>query len=85
MVKLSQKISGCFRTITEGAERFFAVGSYISTAAKQGQDTLQVLSALAQGTPWLPAGGEMSSRSHGGDHPVIEPPTPITASTAIPQ
>jgi hypothetical protein len=30
----------------------------ISTARKQGQDTLGVLSALAQGTPWLPAAGE---------------------------
>ena len=57
MVKLQQKISGCFRTM-EGAERFLAVRSYISTARKQGQDTLGVLSALAQGTPWLPAAGE---------------------------
>jgi transposase len=57
MVKLQQKISGCFRTM-EGAECFLAVRSYISTARKQGQDTLQVLSALAQGTPWLPAAGE---------------------------
>jgi len=57
MVKLQQKISGCFRT-KEGAERFLAVRSYISTARKQGQDTLGVLSALAQGTPWLPDAGE---------------------------
>ncbi len=57
MVKLQQKISGCFRT-KEGAERFLTVRSYISTARKQGQDTLQVLSALAQGRPWLPAAGE---------------------------
>lgn len=57
MVKLAQKISGCFRTM-EGAERFLTVRSYISTARKQGQDTMQVLSALAQGTPWLPAAGE---------------------------
>lgn len=57
MVKLQQKISGCFRTM-DGAERFLAVRSYVSTARKQGQDTLQVLSALAQGTPWLPAAGE---------------------------
>lgn len=61
MVKLSPKISGCFRTITEPSASL-RVRSYISTAAKQGQDTLQVLSALAQGTPWLPAGGEVSSR-----------------------
>ena len=57
MVKLQQKISGCFRTM-EGAQRYLTVRSYISTARKQGQDTLGVLSALAQGTPWLPAAGE---------------------------
>ncbi|HVA20234.1 MAG TPA: IS66 family transposase [Solirubrobacteraceae bacterium] len=57
MVKLAQKISGCFRTM-EGAQRYLQVRSYISTARKQGQDTLGVLSALAQGTPWLPTAGE---------------------------
>jgi transposase len=57
MVKLQQKISGCFRT-KEGAERYLTVRSYIATARKQGQDTLGVLSALAQGRPWLPAAGE---------------------------
>ncbi len=57
MVKLQQKISGCFRT-TEGAQRYLTVRSYISTARKQGQDTLGVLGKLTQGTPWLPAGGE---------------------------
>jgi|NGEPerStandDraft_6_1074524.scaffolds.fasta_scaffold73885_2 transposase len=57
MVKLQQKISGCLRTM-EGAQRYLQVRSYISTARKQGQDTLQALSALAQGTPWLPAAGE---------------------------
>jgi len=57
MVKLQQKISGCFRT-KEGAERYLTVRSYISTARKQGQDTLGALGALAQGQPWLPAAGE---------------------------
>jgi transposase len=57
MVKLQQKISGCFRTM-EGAERFLTVRSYISTARKRGQDTLSVLGALAEGRPWLPAAGE---------------------------
>jgi len=54
MVKLQQKISGCWRT-DEGAERYLRVRSYISTARKQGQRPLQVLTQLAAGQPWLPA------------------------------
>jgi len=54
MVKLQQKISGCFRTMN-GAERYLTVRSYISTARKQGQRPLQVLAQLAAGQPWLPA------------------------------
>lgn len=53
MVKLQQKISGCWRT-TEGAERFLAIRSYLSTAKKQGQRPIDVLSLLAAGRPWLP-------------------------------
>lgn len=54
MVKLQQKISGCWRT-REGAERFVAIRSYLSTARKQGQRPLDVLTCLAAGQPWLPA------------------------------
>jgi len=54
MVKLQQKISGCFRTM-DGAEHYLTVRSYISTAKKQGQCSLQVLAQLAAGQPWLPA------------------------------
>ena len=54
MIKLQQKISGCWRT-TQGAERFLAIRSYISTARKQGQRPIDVLSQLAAGQPWLPA------------------------------
>jgi len=53
MVKLQQKISGCWRT-HEGAQRFLAVRSYISTARKHGHDALEVLGTLAAGQPWLP-------------------------------
>ncbi len=53
MVKLQQKISGCWRT-HHGAERFLAVRSYISTARKHGIDALDALGALAAGRPWLP-------------------------------
>ena len=53
MIKLQQKISGCWRTIS-GAEGFLALRSYLSTAAKQGQDVLGVLTRLAERDPWLP-------------------------------
>ena len=53
MVKLQQKISGCWRT-TEGAERFLAVRSYISTTRKNGVGALDALGILAAGQPWLP-------------------------------
>ena len=53
MVKLQQKISGCWRT-TEGAEHFLATRCYISTARKQGKRPIDVLTQLAVGRPWLP-------------------------------
>jgi transposase len=53
MIKLQQKISGCWRT-TAGAERFLAIRSYLSTARKQGQRPLDVLAQLAADQPWLP-------------------------------
>lgn len=54
MVKLQQKISGCWRT-PHGAERFLTVRSYIATARKHGLDARAALAALAAGQPWLPA------------------------------
>ncbi len=56
MVKLQQKISGCWRT-REGADAFLALRSYISTARKQGQGVLAVLGDVVHGEPWLPAAG----------------------------
>lgn len=53
MVKLQQKISGCWRT-EQGAERYLRVRSYISTARKHDQRPLAVLAQLAAGQPWLP-------------------------------
>ena len=53
MVKLQQKISGCWRT-TAGAERFLAIRSYLSTARKQGKRPLEVLTGLTAGAPWMP-------------------------------
>jgi transposase len=54
MIKLQQKISGCWRTIT-GAEHFLAIRAYLSTATKRNQPIARALTALAARDPWLPA------------------------------
>ncbi len=56
MVKLQQKISGCWRT-QDGARAFLTVRSYTSTARKHGHRPLHVLGALVGGQAWLPARG----------------------------
>jgi transposase len=53
MVKLQQKISGCWRT-DDGAQRYLRVRSYISTARKQGHRPLAALAELAAGQAWMP-------------------------------
>jgi transposase len=53
MVKLKQKISGTFRTVT-GAERFCQIRGYISTARKNGQRAIVALQAALAGTPFIP-------------------------------
>jgi transposase len=50
MVKLQQKISGCWRTLA-GAAAFLALRNYVSTARKQGMDPLAVLRQLFEGHP----------------------------------
>ncbi|MHB8246457.1 MAG: hypothetical protein ACYDGN_14135 [Acidimicrobiales bacterium] len=54
MVKIAQKVSGGFRS-NEGAQAFLAFRSYLSTAAKQGVNRLQVLRQLFNDGPWMPA------------------------------
>ncbi|MEV0810407.1 IS66 family transposase [Micromonospora sp. NPDC050200] len=52
-VKLQQKISATWRTL-QGLADFAALRSYLSTAAKHGQDALDVLKQLFTTGPWLP-------------------------------
>lgn len=50
MMKLRQKISGCFRS-EQGAQRFCRIRGYISTARKQNINVLSAIELAARGQP----------------------------------
>jgi transposase len=54
MLKVKQKVSGCFRT-TRGAEEFCRVRSYVSTMKKQGHSVMETLRSLYAGKVLMPA------------------------------
>lgn len=53
MMKVRQKISGCFRTL-DGSEMYCRIASYVATARKQGWNILDALSDAIRGAPRLP-------------------------------
>jgi transposase len=54
MMKVKQKISGCFRTPL-GADAFCRIRGYISTLRKQGYDIMVALQSVFNGNPIMPA------------------------------
>ena len=50
MMKVRQKVSGCFRTL-QGAKDFCRIRGYISTVRKQGHNVLQAISKAVLGKP----------------------------------
>lgn len=53
MIKVKQKISGCFRT-EKGAEDFCKLRSYISTMKKQGYRAMEAIRSVFAGKPLMP-------------------------------
>jgi len=53
MMKVQQKISGCFRT-RKGAEDFCRIKSYLSTMKKQGHNLIEALRSVFNGNPIAP-------------------------------
>jgi transposase len=54
MLKVKQKVSGCFRTET-GAAEFSQMRSYVSTMKKQGHGIMEVIKSVFAGETIMPA------------------------------
>jgi transposase len=57
MIKVQQKISGCFRSL-EGALFFARIRGYISTVKKNNKNVLCALQGLFENNQFMPAVGE---------------------------
>jgi transposase len=53
MIKIKQKISGCFRTLF-GAQVFARIRSYLSTCRKQGRNLWEACYQVVIGQPFMP-------------------------------
>jgi len=53
MIKVKQKVSGCFRTL-EGAERFACIRGYISTVRKNSRNIFEAIKDAFLGSPFIP-------------------------------
>jgi transposase len=54
MIKVRQKISGCFRTL-RGAQVFCRIRSYLSTCRKQGRNLWDAIQMAVIGQPFIPS------------------------------
>jgi transposase len=54
MIKVRQKISGCFRTL-RGSQIFCRIRSYLSTCRKQGRNLWEAVQMAVTGRPFIPS------------------------------